>query len=228
MQPPGPSAHRPGPRPSLSISQSARRENLLQCKPPPNTRRISFIFFLYIYLFSPSLSPLLQQLGEEAINGRGGQEKMNKDACIPGRPGGQNEGFSGEERGRRRRTVEFSKLNGGQFERGFDQLEAQRWQRGASSAKLPTPARLSAATIGKLSFSHSLLHPQGTQPMGLSCPRSCGDTRETAEGSFGWSLAPTHSMHSTLTCDTPRCLQMSENLTMGSLRVCLLWAISKT
>ena len=130
MQPPGPSAHRPGPRPSLSISQSARRENLLQCKPPPNTRRISFIFFLYIYLFSPSLSPLLQQLGEEAINGRGGQEKLNKDACIPGRPGGQNEGFSGEERGRRRRTVEFSKLNGGQFERGFDQLEAQSGREG--------------------------------------------------------------------------------------------------
>lgn len=28
--------------------------------------------------------------------------------------------------------------------------------------------------------------------------------------------------------NTPRCLQMSENLTMGSLRVCLLWATSKT
>ena len=154
-----------------------------------------FYFFpLYLFILALPSPPLLQQLREEAINGRGGQEKMNKDACIPGRPGGQNEGFSGEERGRRRRIVEFSELNGGQFERGFDQLEAQRWQRGASSAKLPTPARLSAATIGKLSFSYSLLHPQGTQPMGLGCPRSCGDTRETARGSFGWSLAPTHSM----------------------------------
>ena len=60
-----------------------------------------FYFFpLYLFILALPSPPLLQQLREEAINGRGGQEKMNKDACIPGWPGRQNEGFSGEERGR--------------------------------------------------------------------------------------------------------------------------------
>ena len=60
-----------------------------------------FYFFPFIFIYShPPFSPLSQQLGEEAINGRGGREKMNKDGCIQGQPGGQNEGFSGEECGR--------------------------------------------------------------------------------------------------------------------------------
>lgn len=179
----GPGLPRPPLAPFVSISE--RRVKIPFSGSLCRRLRDSLYFPFHVYLFLPAL--FLPTAQEEAINRqmRPREDKQGAFRAVRAGRGTFRRRWRPGKRGADPSALKGSRL-------GAEDATGSGHKGGpwASSTKPPPPAGFSAATIGKLSFNHRLQDPQKAPGpfVGLSCPRSCRDTRVTTEGSLSPGL----------------------------------------
>lgn len=142
----------PRPRPSTppDASPRARLCHISECQAKSPSmqaaaahRSISFISPPYLFILALPL-PFSLGSNKKRLNSRRGREKMNKDTRL-----GPHGGFSGRACGWQRWDVERRGLKGGRFPAEDSAGSGHKGSGWASTAKPPTPAPFSEATIGR-------------------------------------------------------------------------------
>lgn len=174
---------RPRPSPAfVSISECQAKSPSMQTSAEHS--RSSFIFPSYLFIL-PFPPPSSHSSEKKRLNGRGGQERMNKDACVPG----PNGGFSGGECGRRRRNGELTGLKGGWFPAEDSTSSGDKGGDGGPAGKAANTCFLFRGHNRKLKLQS--LPPGSQRPlvMGLSYPTVVGTRGGRPRGLTAWAVS---------------------------------------